>query len=227
MAMKYSYMSLLYLFFLLGSCGVPTFISGKYKGKNPHVFVFSEDSTFRYECHDVWYSESFGRWRKAGNVICLTSFQQRDRMPVEYMKTENSQSKGIVKVKINASDNPERDYICFPYVNGVPFFSEESLDVPPRGSYSFNVKELVDSISFVVAKRPFILRGTGYKMTSDDVRTDIIYPHLLAGETLEVTVNIVDSLFGYSFFKNEGLKLKNKKIIFQNKGNKYKLYLTK
>ena len=25
-------------------------------------------------------------------------------MPVEYMKTENSQSKGIVKVKINASD---------------------------------------------------------------------------------------------------------------------------
>ena len=60
-----------------------------------------------------------------------------------------------------------------------------------------------------------------------DVRTDIIYPHLLAGETLEVTVNIVDSLFGYSFFKNEGLKLKNKKIIFQNKGNKYKLYLTK
>ena len=131
MAMKYSYMSLLYLFFLLGSCGVPTFISGKYKGKNPHVFVFSEDSTFRYECHDVWYSESFGRWRKAGNVICLTSFQQRDRMPVEYMKTENSQSKGIVKVKINASDNPERDYICFPYVNGVPFFSEESLDIPP------------------------------------------------------------------------------------------------
>ena len=83
MAMKYSYMSLLYLFFLLGSCGVPTFISGKYKGKNPHVFVFSEDSTFRYEGHDVWYSESFGRWRKAGNVICLTSFQQRDRMPVE------------------------------------------------------------------------------------------------------------------------------------------------
>ena len=175
--MKYSYMSLLYLFFLLGSCGVPTFISGKYKGKNPHVFVFSEDSTFRYECHDVWYTE--------------------------------------------------RDYICFPYVNGVPFFSEESLDIPPRGSYSFNVKELVDSISFVVAKRPFILRGTGYKMTYDDVRTDIIYPHLLAGETLEVTVNIVDSLFGYRFFKNEGLKLKNKKIIFQNKGNKYKLYLTK
>ena len=31
--------------------------SGKYKGKNPHVFVFSEDSTFRHECHDVWYSE--------------------------------------------------------------------------------------------------------------------------------------------------------------------------
>ena len=50
---------------------------------------------------------------------------------------------------------------------------------------------------------------------------------MLAGETLEVTVNIVDSLFGYRFFKNEGLKLKNKKIIFQNKGNKYKLYLTK
>ena len=40
MAMKYSYMSLLYLFFLLGSCGVPTFISGKYKGKKPLMFLF-------------------------------------------------------------------------------------------------------------------------------------------------------------------------------------------
>ena len=36
-----------------------------------------------------------------------------------------------------------------------------------------------------------------------------------------------EAKFISDFFKNEGLKLKNKKIIFQNKGNKYKLYLTK
>lgn len=226
--MKYSYIILLCLGLLLGCCSAPSLINGKYKGKNPHVFIFSQDSTFRYEYHGVWYSESFGSWHKTRDIVYLTSFQQRDKLPVEYRKTRNGQSERIVKVKINASDKPERDYICFPYINGKSFFNEDSsLEDPPRGSYSFKVKEPVDSISFIVAKRPFILRGTGYNMAYDDVGTDTIYLHLAVGETLEITVNIIDSLFGYRTFKNERLKVKNKKIIFQDRGNEYKLYLTK
>lgn len=83
------------MFFLLGSCGVPTFISGKYKGKNPHVFVFQKTRLLDMNvmmCGIVSHLDVGG---KRENVICLTSFQQRDRMPVEYMKTENSQSKGL------------------------------------------------------------------------------------------------------------------------------------
>ena len=152
--MKYSYIILLCLGLLLSCCSAPSLINVKYKGKNPHVFIFSKDSTFKYEYHDVWYSESFGSWRKTGNVVSLTSFQQRDKLPVEYTKTRNSQSERIVKVKINASDKPERDYICFTYINGESFFNEDSsLEEPPKGSYSFNVKEPVDSISFFFRKK--------------------------------------------------------------------------
>ncbi|WP_300198953.1 hypothetical protein [Bacteroides sp.] len=174
----------------------------------------------------MWYSESSGSWRKKGNLIYLTSFEQRDKIPIEYVKTKNNQRKSIVKIKINILEKPETDYICFTYINGKPLLDERSLLEPHvQGSYSFDTKVPVDSLYFLVAKRPFVLRGTGYAMCYDDIRTETIHPHLSIGETLDVTVNIIDSLFGYKVFKDKKIELKNRKIIFRDKGRKNKLYL--
>lgn len=222
--MRYSHITLVcVLAILLNSCSKILFINGMYSGKgNPHVFVFSEDSTFKYEYHGVWYSESSGTWQKKRNTIFINSFEQRDKMPIEYQKTKNDKKKAIINVKINISDKPESDYICFPYINGKSMFED-----PEKGSYSFDTKGPVDSICFLIAKRPFILRGTGYKMGYDDVKTKTIYPHMSAGENLDVLVDIVDYLFGYKVFKDEKLELKNGKIIFKERGKKNKLYLKK
>jgi hypothetical protein len=206
---------------LFGSCTKAPFIDGIYSGKqSPHVFIFFGDSTFKYEYRATWYKESSGIWQKRGNPIYLNSFEQRDKIPVEYVKTENDQGKVIINIKVTVSDKPERDYICFPYVNGQSVF-----DDPKKGSYSFDTEVLVDSIYFLIAKRSFVLRGTGYKMSYNDVKTKTIYPYLLIGESLETTITIIDSLFGYKAFKDERLEIQNGKVLFKGENKKYKLSL--
>ena len=207
---------------LLNGCNKTLFVDGIYSGKQcPHVFVFSEDSTFKYEYRAAWYKESFGSWQKRESTIRLTSFEQRDKMPVKYVKTKNNNLKTIINIKVDVSDKSEKDYICFPYVNGKSVFED-----PEKGSYSFGIETPVDSLYFLIAKRPFVLRGTGYKMSYDDIKTETIYPHLTVGESLETTVYIIDSLFGHKVFKDERLEVKNGKVIFKERKN-YQLYLQK
>jgi len=211
------------LIILLSSCSKSHFVDGIYSGKeSPHVFIFSEDFTFKYEYRATWYKESSGTWEKRGNTIYLTSFERRDKMPIKYVKTGNNQIKSTINIKIDVSDKSKEDYICFPYIN-----DKSILEAPAKGSYSFDTELTIDSIYFLISKRPFVLRGTGYKMSYDDVKTETIYPHLLIGESLEITVNIIDSLFGYKVFKDERLELKNGKIIFEDESKKYKLSLKK
>lgn len=219
MRMKYSCIAFFTLSILLDSCSNPMIINGIYGGtRTPHVFILSEDSTFKYEYHAMWYSESSGTWQKRKNTIYLNSFEQRNKMPVEYTKIENNNKKAIINIKVNIADKPEKDYICFPYVNGKSVFIN-----PGKGSYSFDYEFPVDSISFLIAKRTFFLRGTGYKMSYDDIKTETIYPHLSVGESMDVTINLIDSLFGYKVFKDEKLEIKGGKIFFKEKNRKYKL----
>jgi hypothetical protein len=223
--MKYSYLVFVYVLsiLLLDSCTTAHLINGTYSGKqHPHVFIFSEDSTFKYEYRAMWYSESSGTWQKRENKIYLNSFEQRNTIPVDYAKAENNQKRVIINVKVNVSDKAEEDYICFPYVNGKSVIMD-----PGKGSYSFDSEVSVNNIYFLIAKRPFVLRGTGYKMSYDDVKTETIYPHLSVGESLDVTINIIDSLFGYKVFDNTKLKVKRNKIIFKDGGKINKLSLKK
>lgn len=206
---------------LFNGCIPFSFVNGKYSGKkSPHVFIFSEDFTFKYEFNGVWHSESFGIWHKKGKVIYLNSFEQRDKFPVEYMKVENNQNKSIVNIKINASDKLEKDFICFPYINGKPV-----IESPKKGSYSFETDASIDSIYFLIAKRPFILRGSGSKMSYDNVKSETIYPNLSIGENLDVIINVIDYLFGYKVFKNEKVEIGKDKITFQEERKKYNLFL--
>jgi hypothetical protein len=219
--MKYGCIAFVFLSILLDSCSNSMTINGMYGGKQtPHVFIFSADSTFKYEYHAMWYSESSGTWQKRKNTICLNSFEQRNKMPLEYTKIENDKNKAIINIKVDIADKPERDYICFPYVNGKSVFIN-----PEKGSYSFDYESPADSIYFLIAKRPFILRGTGYKMSYDDIKTETIYPHLSVGESINITINLIDSLFGYKVFKDEKIEIKGGKMFFKEKNKKYKLFL--
>jgi hypothetical protein len=209
---------------LLNSCSNTQLINGTYIGKHcPHVFIFSADSTFKYEYRAMWYSESSGTWRKEGNFIYLNSSNQIDKIPIEYTKvTSNQDSVVIVNIGVNSQNKPPKDYICWPFVNGNFVYFD-----PERGSYSFKSEFFVDSLYFKVNKSPFVFRGTGYKMGYDDVKTETIYPHLSIGENIDVTINIIDSLFGYKVFDNTKLKVKRNKIIFKDGGKINKLSLKK
>lgn len=209
---------------LLNSCSNTRLINGTYSGKhNPHVFILSADSTFKYEYHAVWYSESSGTWRKAGDIIYLNSFNQTDKIPVEYTKMTNNQDSAIVvNIDVNSQNKPPKDYICWAFINGNFAYFD-----PDRGSYSFKSEIPVDSLYFKIKKSPFIFRGTGYKMGYDDVKTETIYPHLSVGESLNVTINIIDSLFGYKVFSDTKLKVKRDKLIFKDKNKTNKLSLRK
>jgi hypothetical protein len=220
--MKYNYIIFVcILSCLCYSCRNTLVVNGTYIGKqNPHFLTLLEDSTFKYEYRAMWYSESSGTWQKRGNTIYLNSFEQKNEMPIDYETMENNQKEVIINIKINASDKPAEDYICFSYVNGNSVFLE-----PEKGSYSFDCYVPVDSIYFLIAKRPFVLRGTGYKMSYNDIKTKTLYPHLSVGESMNVTINIIDYLFGYTVFKDKKLESKGEKLIFKDGNKSYKLSL--
>lgn len=67
-------------------------INGKFTSKNaPHIFTFLKDSTFKYEYHAIWYSESSSTWKKIDNFIYLNSFGQAGKIPITYT-TEKAQT---------------------------------------------------------------------------------------------------------------------------------------
>ena len=222
--MKNYYIILISILFIpLSSCKQTMIISGTYSDKNSHVFIFSKDSIFQYEYQDYCYSKSSGIWNKKGDFLYLNSFIQIERIPLECVKIKNNtDSDIIVRIEVNSQGKPQTDYICWPFINGKPCLFD-----PERGSYSFKSEIPINNICFRIRKSPFIIRGTGSKMCYDDIETETIYPHLSVGENLDVTVNIVDSLFGYTVFKDEKIELKNGKIIFKNREKKNKLYLKK
>ena len=223
--MRYNYIVFLCILnVLLNSCSNTKFILGTYNGKHsPGLFVFSEDSTFRYESRKGCYTESSGTWKKIGDGVYLNSIEQIDKIPIEYTKTKGNKENTIINVNVNVSDKPQRDYVCFPVVNG----DVSSFYAMERGSYSIESEIPIDSIHFVITKQPFVLRGTGSYGCYEDVKTETIYPHLLLGENIDVTINIIDSLFGYKVFKNEELKIKGDNLIFKEGNKSYKLYLKK
>jgi len=214
------------IFFLFVCCRNIQLINGTYSGKqDSHVFVFSTDSTFKYEHHAMWYSESFGIWRNIGNSIYLNSINQIDKLPIEYSKVANkTDSSSVININVNSQGKPQKDYVCLPIINGDIAHFFYAME---RGSYSIESDVSIDSIYFNVTKQPFVLRGTGYKMGYDDVKTETIYPHLSLGENIDITIDIIDSLFGYKVFKNEELKIKGSNLIYKVGDKSYKLHLKK
>jgi hypothetical protein len=102
------------------------------------------------------------------------------------------------------------------------------MNVPPvkRGSYCLSLKEAVKNIYFELEKRPEKLElRTYYRLKTEKVNMLI-----QSDELLTMNIDLNDSLFSYRIFDNKALKIKNKKLIFQDEeenNKKNKLYLNK
>lgn len=64
-------------------------------------------------------------------------------------------------------------------------------------------------------------------MCYNTVESEKINAELSLGEDINITINIIDSLFGYSVFKNKKLELRRGNLYFYKNGEKYKLHLKK
>jgi hypothetical protein len=219
------FLQIIFCFFLLIGCSSPAFLSGKYGAwHNPNSFVFATDSTFTYEYTDPWYKESSGRWIKKGNKIYLNSFVQEDKMPIRFakMKTKTNTEDLIVRINLQTQNQNDTDYICIPFVN------KKSLILhPEKGSYSFESKVSIDSLSLLVFKDPFVLSGTESKSCFDPIPTEQIKVKSFIGDSLNITVTIIDSLFSYQVFRNKELAISKGKILFKKAGKNNSLNLKK
>lgn len=209
---------------MLVGCSPTIFTDGRYKAKkSPHGFIFSSDSTFRYIYSGFWHKESSGIWSQQGDTVYLNTYDQIDKFPVMYVKTKGTVGITKVNIIVDIIDKPDSNYTCYPVVNG------KKMDdiLANNGSYSIVLDVPIDSLSFIVEKNRFPLRGLGYYMGYDDVITETIYPRSSVGEDIDVSVKIIDSLFGYKVLSNEKLKIKGKNLIFKENNKDWKLHFIK
>jgi hypothetical protein len=152
----------------------------------------------------------------------------------------------------------DKDYCITPYINGKnyldthPELSDEPLvfdiremlgmdvseksdeylvNAPPvkRGNYCLCIDETIDSIYFMIKKRPKFFEWIGGAANHPYYILETEHKHTgsKAGEIINVTVNLNDSLFSYKVFNNTELKIRGNKLIFKdseekNKKNKLK-----
>lgn len=153
---------------MLVSCTTTILTNGIYKVKKPpHRFIFFPDSTFHYVYDGIWYKESFGIWNQQGDTVCLNTYDQIDKFPVKFVKTKGTVGITKVNIAVDITDKPD-NYTCYPVVNG----QKMDYTLANNGSYSIELDVSIDSLSFIVAKNRYPLRGTGYLMGYDDVKTE-------------------------------------------------------
>lgn len=220
--MKYNHIFIITFFWVMSSCSHEMIIGQLYNSKkSSHNFIFNMDSTFSYRYKNGCYKESSGHWFRKGNSVCLNTDVQLEKIPIEYKKRKgDSESLSVVNVTVNMPAEYIKDYICFPFVN-----KEVLVNYPERGSFSFRSKVPIDSIYFLVSKVPLLVQGPGIYGCFDDMKTERIYPKLFVGEDLDITINIVDSLFSYKVLKNKELQIKKRALIFKENKHRYKLTL--
>jgi hypothetical protein len=200
------------------------FLPGKYAARRGiHHFHFRPDSTFTYEFSGGCYKEATGNWREDGQRLYVSSLGQVDRIPVTYQKREGTKpGVSVMNVTVNMPKEEVSNYVCFPVLNKEkPYFPKT------RGSFSFGHKERIDSLVFAISKIPFSGGGFDLRACFQRVLSETIYPQAAIGDTLDVQVNIIDSLFSYQVFKNEPMKIGRKSLVFRYEGKKYRLHLKK
>ncbi len=176
------------------------------------VTLILEDSTFQYVKHDdIWGQHSSGTWTRKKGRIVLNSYR-KDRLAVrcEERRGESAErKKAVVRVSFDVPDNKVNDYLCVvALING-----DVNLNWGwKRGTASFESDAPVDSVSLRIVKAPSVYKGPGSMRNSPFVETEVVTPHTGLGDTLNVRVQVNDSLFHYKVFDNEEFRFRHGRV---------------
>lgn len=221
-----------------------SFRLGEYQdNQSSAVIVLKNDSTFKYNSFRNNFEHSSGVWERKDNHIILNSFLQNKVPTIKILKYKSITLKeGIyLKININPSNKNDVDFFCEAFTNnGIllfdPMYSlkssinqnktfdiiQLSKDIQSKnGSYSFTVNQHIDSIYFKLWKFPQNFNG---KYFNDSLQTERKKIAANLGDSIDVVIDLNDSLFGYKIFDNKGLKINNRLLFFENK--KFKLKRT-
>jgi hypothetical protein len=155
--------------------------------------------------------------------MLLNTPMQTTSFPLEYHVERGGTDGATISIRVDAGGNSAEDYLCLPVINGINV-AKYPLH---RGSYTMTAPSHIATLSFIVKKNSSTWRGTGIMMGYNDVMTDTICLHSADLKCMRVTINIIDSLFGYKVFKDEALMLKRRSLQFKAKGKNYCLRYVK
>lgn len=195
----------------------PKIKSGGYLAYKAKAFIFSSDSTFVYK--ESIDRISTGKWSLLKNNTLILNSKKQSRLALlkaEVMLGNNKQTK--ISVKLNVYERNDEDYVCRPVIDGK--ISDLYTGV---GSYSFYLDRAIDSLYFILEKRPQQVEVLG--MQQPDyyaINTNHITLNYTTGDEVILHISLTDSLFSYRIFTDEKLKIKNNEIIFSDKEKKVK-----
>jgi hypothetical protein len=200
-----------------------SFIIGTYQDKNNShkcKFVFRSDSTFDYYYIVAGDADmhSSGKWKiKNGNAIELNSTVQNSTLPIGISILPTKGKHYGYNVDMNILDNNKRNYRAMPFCDS--FHIPHTLFFADRGSYEFTTWNPIDTLYFKVVKDPLVLERLGPSRVYNELVTEKKVLHLNCGDSVQVIINVVDSLFSYKIFKRTTIQLGKHKLIYIDEDN--------
>lgn len=192
---------------LLTSCIVPNIANCTYVSNqnNDTYLIFHEDSTFEYKRKRPYANaeSSFGKFCVIGRDIYLNSYNKTRLLGVCYSSRKGEGSGNIVITVKYDVKNEDICYYSIPCIN-----DEDSKSWTFCNAYTFESEVPIQSLSFNINREADLTT----RMLFSSINTQTIYPIVNMGDTLDICIKVVDSLFFYRVFNHTPLKLKNKRI---------------
>lgn len=197
--------SLIALTVFMTGCAATGLPYGRYLSvRDPDIsLVLREDSTFVYEKNVPYedYEWSSGRLYILGGDVYMDSYCKEDKFDVSYSCKKGWGERIVVNVSYDTDD--KRNYCFLPYING------EDSEGLFCGPFRFESEVPVQSLNFKVNKDVDFALNRFFRLV--DTRT--VHPEMSMGDTLDVSVKIVDSLFTCKVFNRAPLKIKRKRVV--------------
>ncbi|WP_342333094.1 hypothetical protein [Pedobacter sp. FW305-3-2-15-E-R2A2] len=191
---------------LLSSCSVNREVVGKYASqKNPNIFEFNSDSTFKYEFREFHlYQYATGRWKKTSqNTLVLNSTVSSATIPVKISKLDDVDlNRTKMTIDLRISDGMDlSNYKCKVFVNKTLF------RITRCDSLKFiEIKSGIQQLSFQFTKEPIVITSN---LISLPLSTEIISN---PPSNFAVNLTFNDTLFSYRVFKDEVVKFRPNRI---------------
>lgn len=216
-ALKHTIIYSFTLICILACNSHPKIKNGGYPVNKHKAFIFSSDSTFVYQ--EFFDRYSTGEWSLSNNNTLKINSKKQDRqalLKAEVVPTSNEYTKITLNLNINGL-NPE-NYVYRTVIN-----DKVSDLCSILRTNSFYIKHKIDSISFLLEKRPLQIEALGLRQPDYyPVKTNTVFLKYTLGDEITLHLTLTDSLFSYRIFTDEILKIRNNEVIFHDKEKKVK-----